>query len=331
MRSTTPSRSITTSSDALLEKQGLHLLLLAGPMPIRIAIAGLLLLNVPLLSTQQTAQAQAASAQVNGVSLPYEIEGSGKPLVLVHGWAVHRAFWDDDVARLADRYMVIRYDRRGFGDATGKPDPTADPADLKALLDELGLTRVHIMGHSQGSGVALTFALRFPEMVDGLILFGPGRLPGLNLPSGENDPPVAEWVAAARAYGIDSLHAAIGAWAAEWFGDLSPDMGQRARELLASYSGLDLIDPDPPSNLVQPARVDELSAVRAPTMIIHGEQDMPSIRITAQVLSYGIPGARTVVIPGGGHTVNWNEPERFAAEVLRFLREVEEGSGTSLR
>jgi pimeloyl-ACP methyl ester carboxylesterase len=48
--------------------------------------------------------------------------------------------------------------------------------------------------------------------------------------------------------------------------------------------------------------------------------------VVAAVLTYGIPDARRAVLRGGGHVVNWAEPERFAAEVLRFLREVDEGS-----
>ncbi len=50
---------------------------------------------------------------------------------------------------------------------------------------------------------------------------------------------------------------------------------------------------------------------------------MPSLTVAASVLAYTIPGARRVRVPGGGHTVNWVEPERFAAEVSRFLRKVD--------
>jgi pimeloyl-ACP methyl ester carboxylesterase len=122
---------------------------------------------------------------VNGVTLQYEIEGSGKPLVLIHGWAVHRGFWDGDEGRFAPHYTVIRYDRRGFGASSGKPDLTADPADLKALLETLGHRRATIMGHSQGAAVALTFAVRYPEMVDALILYGAGPPAGFGSPSCE--------------------------------------------------------------------------------------------------------------------------------------------------
>ena len=297
-------------------------------MTIRIAMSRLFLISSMILGGAVAAHAQAASVQVNGVTLPYEIEGSGAPLVLIHGWAVHRGFWDTDVDRFARHYTVIRYDRRGFGEASGKPDITADPADLKALLEQLDHARAHIVGHSQGAAVALTFAVRYPEMVNGLVLFGAVPPAGFGLPPGEDGPPVAEWIAAGKAYGVDSLRAAIGVWAAEQFGDLSPEDAQRAGALLQSYRGLDLIDPDPPSMLAEPARIDELRLVQAPTLVVNGQQEMPYFRLVADALTYGISGARKIVIPGGGHVVNWAEPERFAAEVLRFLREAESAGGS---
>lgn len=283
-----------------------------------------LLLSGLLLTPHAPLSAQTGTADVNGVTLPYEIAGSGRPLVLIHGWAVHRGFWDADVEQLAPHYAVIRYDRRGFGEATGKPDPTADPADLKALLETLDISRVHVVGHSQGAEVALTFALRYPEMVEGLVLFGAPPPAGFGLPPGDDGPPLADWVAIGRAHGVDSMKVAVGMWAAQQFGS-SPDLlMQRAGPLMAAYTGLDLIDPDPPLDLVQPATIGELHSVRAPTLVIHGELEMPYLQVAAAALTYGIPNARRVVLPGGGHVVNWAEPERFAAEVLRFLREVDE-------
>ena len=295
-------------------------------MRVCIERSSLFLLSGLVLTPQVALHGQTGTAEVNGVTLPYEITGSGKPLVLIHGWAVHRGFWDTDVERLAHHYAVIRYDRRGFGGATGKPDLTADPADLKALLETLDLSRVHVMGHSQGAAVALTFALRYPEMVDGLVLFGAPPPEGFALPPGEDGPRFAEWAAIGRAHGVDSLKAAIGAWAAAQFGDRPDEMMGRASALMGPYTGLDLIDPDPPLNLAAPARVDELAMVQVPTLVINGKHEMPYLRVVAGVLAYGIPDARRTVLRGGGHAVNWAEPERFAAEVSRFLREVDEAS-----
>jgi pimeloyl-ACP methyl ester carboxylesterase len=288
--------------------------------------SSLLLLLAFLLNPPIALEGQTGTAEVNGVTLPYEITGSGKPLVLIHGWAVHRGFWDTDVEHLGHQYAVIRYDRRGFGGATGKPDITADAADLKALLEALDVPRAHIMGHSQGAAVALTFALRHPEMVDGLVLFGSPPPDGFGLPPGADGPPIGDWAVIGKTHGVDSLKAAIGMWAAQQFGGNPESMAARAGPLMGPYTGLDLIDPDPPLNLAAPARIDELGMVRAPTLVIHGQHEMPYFRVVAGMLTYGIPDARRAVLRGGGHVVNWAEPERFAAEVLRFLREVDEGS-----
>lgn len=165
------------------------------------------LLPAGILLSPCVVTGQVASAGVNGVSLVYEIEGQGKPLVLIHGWAVHRGFWDGDMEAFARRYQVIRYDRRGCGESSGRVDYSADAADLKALLDLLGHSRVHVMGHSAGAGVALTFAVRYPEMVDGLVLFGTGRVEGFGLLPGAEAASRMEWVAAARAHGVDTLKA----------------------------------------------------------------------------------------------------------------------------
>lgn len=289
---------------------------------VRLPLLSLIGLGLLSLTAPPSLSAQAGIAEVNGVRLPYEIAGSGEPLVLIHGWAVDRGYWDGDVGRLAAHYRVIRYDRRGFGDATGKPDLTADAADLKALLEVLAIRRAHLLGHSQGTAVALTAAVRYPEIVDALILFGPGPPAGLQLPSGRDPPPVAEWIATGKANGLDAMKAAIIAWATAAFGD-PPDQMPRGRTPLDKYTGLDLLDPDPPLHLAEPARIDEVGTVRAPTLMLIGEREMPTPQIVADVLTHGIPDARKVVIAGGGHVVNWTEPERFAAEVLRFLRRVE--------
>ena len=280
----------------------------------------LLLAFVLTLAPGAALRAQSGVVEVNGVVLPYEVQGSGPPLVLIHGWAVNRAFWDLDVERLARQHTVIRYDRRGFGAATGKPDATADAADLKALLERLGYAKVHVMGHSAGAAVALTFAVRYPEMVDRLVLFGPGPFAGLDVSAAGAPPPVGAWIEAARTHGLDSLRAGIARWAASHFGATPPEGVALAQRLLATYSGADLLDPTPPSNLVPPAHADDLASVRAPTLVILGEQEMPANRIAADAIAARIPGARKVVIPGGGHVVNCAQPEPFAAEVLGFLR-----------
>ena len=113
----------------------------------------------------------------------YEIRGDGPPLVAPAWWVSHleldwqsagfRRFWQG----VADGYTLIRYDRFGVGmsDRTAPDsDPTLDEevATLRALLDELNLERVSLLGGSSGSCTAIAFAAAFPERVKHLVLYG---------------------------------------------------------------------------------------------------------------------------------------------------------------
>lgn len=283
-------------------------------------LTGTLALAAAALGAPPPLSAQADSVAVNGVTLHYEARGSGEPLVLIHGWAVNRRYWDGTAELLARDYRVIRYDRRGYGESGGSPDPTADPADLEALLDHLGHARAHVLGHSAGSEVALTFAGRYPERVGGLILFGAGPPRGFQPAREGRDAFLAELARIARTDGMDSVRAVVRTMAAREFGGpQTPEVRAHAGRLLESWRGLEFLDPAPPSNLVEPVSASELDSVRAPTLVILGADEGSYVHLVADALAYGIPDARKVVVAGGGHTVNWVEPERFAAEVVRFL------------
>ena len=95
------------------------------------------------MSEHETTQTRTVEA--NGARLPYEIAGSGFPLVLVHAGVADRRMWDDQVAAFAGRYRTIRYDLRSFGESVGAPGPFSHHADLRALLDGLEIERAHLV------------------------------------------------------------------------------------------------------------------------------------------------------------------------------------------
>jgi pimeloyl-ACP methyl ester carboxylesterase len=116
-------------------------------------------------------------ASVNGVELEYEVQGSGEPVLLVHGGLLT----DENTPllrepALTDRYMVINYHRRGFAGSThpdGKATIETQVADAAALLSDLGVQRAHVMGHSLGGTIAIQLALDHPELVNDLALMEP--------------------------------------------------------------------------------------------------------------------------------------------------------------
>jgi pimeloyl-ACP methyl ester carboxylesterase len=121
-------------------------------------------------------------AEINGVTLDYSIAGTGEPVVFIHGAFIADAF-QPLVAEpaIADRFRLITYHRRGYGESGHPPGPTSiaqQAADCRALLAHLDIERAHIVGHSFGGIVALQLALDNPEAVHSLALLEPGLMIG---------------------------------------------------------------------------------------------------------------------------------------------------------
>ncbi len=108
-----------------------------------------------------TSDIQTGFAEVNGTTLYYEVAGAGHPFVLLHGHLLDRRSWDDQFAVFAQRYRVIRYDQRGFGDSglIMKGLAYSDRQDLYALLQFLGIESAYLMGVSGGGALAIDFTL----------------------------------------------------------------------------------------------------------------------------------------------------------------------------
>src|SRR5712692_11301355 len=122
-----------------------------------------------------------ATARVNGIEIDYQDTGRGRPILLTHGHMSSRTAWDGQHRALADRYRVISWDIRGHGQTVSPDDPAQyslelTVADVRGLLDHLGLERAVIGGLSLGGYVSLAFALAHPEMVEALVICdsGPG-------------------------------------------------------------------------------------------------------------------------------------------------------------
>jgi len=111
--------------------------------------------------------------QVNGINLAFERRGKGKPLVLLHGFPLDHHLWDAAIHLLEDKFDLILPDLRGFGESetVDTPYTMEDYAsDIAQLLDQLGIQKTAIAGHSMGGYVALAFARLYPERVSGLAL-----------------------------------------------------------------------------------------------------------------------------------------------------------------
>ncbi|HEX8099375.1 MAG TPA: alpha/beta hydrolase [Actinomycetota bacterium] len=121
-------------------------------------------------------------AQVNGVRLAYEDEGSGSPLILVHGSWTNRRSWDRVASRLAKRFRVVRHDRRGHSESErigGTLDD--DTRDIAALAEHLGLGRFHLVCSSRGGVIGLKLAASRPDLVLTVVCHEPPLLGALRI------------------------------------------------------------------------------------------------------------------------------------------------------
>lgn len=221
------------------------------------------------------------------ISLYYQEQGAGAPLLLLHGNGEDGTYFVHQMDAFAQHYRVIAVDTRGHGKS---PRGTASftirqfAEDLLDFMDALHLEKAHILGFSDGGNIALTFALRYPERVDRLILNGANLNPA-GVKASVQIPVVV-------GYHIASLF-----------------RNEKARQH-AALLGLMVKEPN-----FSPA---DLAKLTVPTLVIAGTKDMIQEKHT-RLIADSIPNARLVLLSGDHFVANKN-PEAFNRAVLVFLQ-----------
>lgn len=265
------------------------------------------------------------SAEVNGASLRYEVEGSGEPLVLIHAGICDRRMWEPQREAFAERYRLILYDRRGLGETRiAERRPFSNHEDLGGLLDHLGVERALLLGCSVGSMTALDFALEFPERARALVLVSPG-VGGFD-PGGEPPKELDELIAADEAGALETVNELeVRTWVDGPYrgpDEIEPRVRDLVREMnLIALKNEASVEGD--ERPLQPPAAQRLSEVRAPTLIIGGDLDQPETAVTAAMLEENVRGSRRVAIPGAAHLPNMERSAEFNEIVLGFLETLE--------
>jgi 3-oxoadipate enol-lactonase len=268
--------------------------------------------------------------ETNGMVTFYEDVGQGPAIVLIHGHGSDRRLWELQAPALVEAgYRVIRYDVRGHGRSAVTPSGYTwenYALDLRDLLDGLALPPAHVVGLSMGGGIALQFALDFPERVSSLVLVD-STLPGFDY-SREYGGAIEELVAAVRAEGPRAAFERL--WLTHPLFDgvrRFPDRFELIRTMALEYPAADYLDETPYTPPERQA-VDRLGPsvgrpvgpeLRAPTLVVVGELDIPDFQIIAEVLTGNIAGARLQVIPNSGHIPPLEQPQAFNQALLAFL------------
>ena len=247
----------------------------------------------------------------------YVVEGSGPPVLLIHGVGARLENWDGVTAVLSRNFKVVRYDLRGHGKSSKVSGPYslemfAD--DAAGLLNHLGIARAHVAGHSLGGMIAITLAGRHPERVD--------RLAVLSAAAGRTDEErrkVMERIALI-ASGIpgDHFKNSLSRWFTDEFRAANPDLMEeyaaRNREndpacYAAAYTVLATGEVGP-----------ELPHVKAPTLVITGEHDLGSNPRMARFIHAGIAGSELRILPQLRHSILIEAPHTVARQLEPFFQ-----------
>lgn len=224
------------------------------------------------------------------ISLHYLEKGQGKPLILLHGNGEDNSYFVYQVAYFSRFYRVIAIDTRGHGQSPRGTAPFSIQQfaeDLRGFLDQHEIPKAHILGFSDGGNIALTFALRYPERVDRLILNGANLFPAGVKPTVQ-------------------LPIVLGYHTASLFAKRSPKAKENAALL-----GLMVKEPN--------IRPEELNGLTVPTLVIAGTKDMIRESHT-RLIARSLPNARLVLLPGD-HFIANKEPAVFNRAVRNFLDE----------
>lgn len=248
---------------------------------------------------------------VDGTRLRFRDEGGGPAVLMVHGWTLDLEMWNPQVAALRDAFRLIRLDRRGHGLSGGIAAPERDSEDLAALCRHLGLTRVALLGMSQGARAVLDFACARPERVDALILDGPPPL------ESEADPdlPLERYAVLARTHGVEAFRHEWARSAMMQLCTQDPEARALLAAMIARYPGNDLTHWAPRTE--RAAR--GLQSLTAPTLILSGAFDLASRGHAARQLAAHLSDAELAVIAGAGHLPNLDNPDVYSQLCRQFL------------
>jgi len=255
----------------------------------------------------------------DGTKLYYERTGAGAPVLLVMGLGMNATGWWRTVPVLAEGLEVIAFDNRGAGRSDvpeGPYDADLMADDAMAVLDAAGFERAHVYGISLGGMIAQQIALRHPDRVDRLVL-------GATTPGGpqhvRSSDDVLELVGARG-----TLNAETAAWASvpiNYSRRTREGAGQRIAEDIARRLRYPITGRGYNGQLgvaMTFALGDDAARIAAPTLVVHGDEDVLVRPENGELLASLIPGATLRMWPGAAHLYPTDEPEADRV-VLEFL------------
>jgi pimeloyl-ACP methyl ester carboxylesterase len=263
----------------------------------------------------------------DGVGLEVVTAGTGEPFVMVHGFGGRKEDFADHVDAFAAHATVVTFDQRGCG-ASDQPDDSAAysldrlATDTCAVASALGFERFRLLGHSMGGMVARRVVLGDPDRVSALVLMdtSSGAPAGMDIAMADLGAEIALHDGLAELKRIYEAYSPLGTPAHERLLEQRPGYREYCDR------GWTIMSPVMWATLVRQIvrehdTLEQLRAVRCPTLVVVGEQDEPFMA-SSRAMAETIPGAELAVVPDAGHSPQFESPEAWFAAVDGFLRSI---------
>jgi len=269
----------------------------------------------------------------DGVRIAYAIAGEGPPLIRVQGWYTHLEFegkspyWRSLMEATVSQYRYVRYDGRGVGLSDRNVSEfslEAHVRDLEAVVDAAGIERFGLYGISQGGPVAITYAVRHPERVTHLVLYG--SYASVKPPDMDTEPWIAqlEAILTLMRHGWGRKNPAFrqmftGLFMPEADGDSIREFNDMQRASTSAETAAALL-----AAMVKFDVTNLLPRISAPTLVMHREGDAVVPFELGRQLATAIPGARFLPLEGNNHAILPQEKElvTLGVEMRKFTQEV---------
>ncbi|WP_077327674.1 2-succinyl-6-hydroxy-2,4-cyclohexadiene-1-carboxylate synthase [Virgibacillus siamensis] len=261
----------------------------------------------------------------NGTSYWYEIEGEGKPVVLLHGFTGDSGTWSRFVSEWKHEFKLLVIDLPGHGKTVSERSVTMEAccADLAGLFAELGLHQVHILGYSMGGRTALSFAMLHPEKVSSMTL--ESTSPGLN-DEKERTARVNRDEQLAKRLERDGIVAFVDFWENIPLFQTQKKLPEMIRQsirderLSQSAAGLAMSLRSMGTG-IQPSWWDRLEELKLPVLLIAGAYDNKFVGINKIMVNH-MPEADLMVVEKAGHAIHVEQPQFFGKIVIEFLQSI---------
>lgn len=267
--------------------------------------------------------------KVNGIELNYEEYGTGEPLVLIGGYIADHTSWAHLVPLFSKKYRTIVMDNRGVGQTVIPEGPFTieDMAnDVVGLMDILGIDKAHMVGVSMGGRIAQAIALNHPGKVKRLVL--------CSTAARANDRSKFALRLLAEEYAKGNISYEFHMLMLQTW-TLSDRLFANPEMLKTRFAQTAALRSRPtPANMVRQLDSGQnfdtrarLGEIKAPTLIIHGSDDILFPISCGKELASGIPGAKLFTLEGGAHGAYLEMADKLMPEVMSFLAGVDAKSG----